>query len=177
MPDNFRPESISFRPLRESRASQALSEAECREILGHGTFAVLAVQGDFGFPYAVPVNYVLANGKIYIHGAPAGHKTDAVRRNPKVSLAVVAEARVRPELYATRFRSVIVFGTARMLEDQEEKEAAVNALCEKVAPGRLEERADEIRRFSYVGVIEVTPLHVTGKMSLDLLEERNASRG
>ena len=42
---------------------------------------VLAVNGDDGYPYAIPLNYFYDRDerKIYFHGARAGHKVDALR--------------------------------------------------------------------------------------------------
>ena len=65
-----------FRELRRGR--QALPEAESLAILERGSHGVLAVLGDGGYPYAVPLNYVYEGGAIYFRCARAGHKYDAV---------------------------------------------------------------------------------------------------
>ena len=65
-----------FREMR--RKKQQLADEECRSILERGKTGVLAVNGDDGYPYAVPVNYVFSNGKIYFHSALSGHKVDAI---------------------------------------------------------------------------------------------------
>ena len=102
-----------FRTMR--RHAQALEEAQCREILTGGSCGVLAVCGDGGYPYAVPLSYAYSGGKIYIHCAPEGHKLDAIAREEKVSFCVVAQDDVVPEEYTTRYRSAIAFGRARVL--------------------------------------------------------------
>ena len=56
-----------FRELR--RKKQLLSDAETIEILKTGTAGVLAVSGDNGYPYAVPLSYVYQDGKLYFHFA------------------------------------------------------------------------------------------------------------
>ena len=50
-----------------------------KELLQCSRRGVLAVNGDDGYPYAVPVNYFYDSdaGKIYFHGARVGHKVDA----------------------------------------------------------------------------------------------------
>src|SRR5699024_10065652 len=63
----FQEGCLMFRDLRRSR--QALSPEECGEILCHGTSGVLALAGDDGYPYAVPLSYVYAGGKLYFHCA------------------------------------------------------------------------------------------------------------
>ena len=47
-----------FRELR--RKNQQLSETEARSILKNGTHGVLSVQGDDGYPYGVPMNYLFS---------------------------------------------------------------------------------------------------------------------
>ena len=100
-----------FRELRRGR--QALPEAESLAILERGSHGVLAVLGDGGYPYAVPLNYVYEGGAIYFHCARAGHKYDAVMACPRASFCVIDRSDVVPEDYSTNFRSVIAFGEVR----------------------------------------------------------------
>ena len=95
-----------FREMRRKR--QALSPGDCAAVLCRGTSGVLAVAGDGGYPYAVPLSYGYDGEKLYFHCAKAGHKLDAIRRSPKVSFCVIDQDRVVPEEYTTYFRSVIV---------------------------------------------------------------------
>ena len=50
-----------------------------------GTIATINKDGT---PYCVPVHFVYADGKIYIHGLPAGQKIDNLIANPNVCLSV-----------------------------------------------------------------------------------------
>ena len=61
-----------FREMRRKR--QQLSEEESVCILKKGTAGTLALLGDNGYPYAVPISYVFADGKLYFHSALSGHK-------------------------------------------------------------------------------------------------------
>jgi len=60
-----------FREMR--RKKQALLFEECAEILKKGASGVLAVSGDVGYPYAVPLSYAYDGAKIYFHCAKCGH--------------------------------------------------------------------------------------------------------
>ena len=80
---------------------QELSDQETMEVLAAGTSGVLAVMGDEGYPYAVPLSYVYADGKIYFHGAKTGHKIDAIAKNEKVSFCVIDKDDVVPQEYTT----------------------------------------------------------------------------
>ena len=100
------------------RKNQALTEEECIAILQNGTSGVLATAGEDGdYPYAVPLSYVYWNSRLYFHCAGEGHKLEAIARNPRVSFCVVDQDQVVPDKYTTYFRSVIVFGKARILTE------------------------------------------------------------
>ena len=66
-----------FREMR--RHKQLLSEVVSREILERNTSGVLSLMGDDGYPYGVPLSYVLVGDKLFFHCAKAGHKIDAIR--------------------------------------------------------------------------------------------------
>lgn len=97
-----------FREMRRKR--QMLSAKESEEILRRMTNGTLALHGDGGYPYAVPVSYVYSDGRIYFHTAMQGHKVDALMRDDKVSFCVVEQDDVKPAEFTTYFRSVIAFG-------------------------------------------------------------------
>ena len=84
-----------MRPMRRFR--QELTVEECVQVLERGTHGVLAVLGDEGYPYAVPLSYVHGEGKIWFHCAKAGHKLDTIRNYNKVSFCVVDQDRIMPE--------------------------------------------------------------------------------
>lgn len=153
------------------RSKQALSIDETRNILLTGRLATLAVAGDEGYPYAVPVNYVYDSKSVYIHSARQGHKIDALARNPKCSLCVVDADRIVPEEFTTYFRSAILFGRAEFVADPEEKRRALRLLCEKYAPG-LDPEAEIGRFFETVCIIRITPDRITGKEAIELVRRR-----
>lgn len=160
-----------FREMRRNR--QALSPGECAAILQRGSHGVLAVLGDGGYPYAVPLSYVYRNGSIFFHCAKTGHKLDAIARESRVSFCVVDQDQVVPEKYTTYFRSVVAFGRARILGDEAEKRAALEALAERYSPGDREGRQREIEReFSHVCLVEIAVEHLTGKEAIELVQAK-----
>lgn len=165
-----------FREMRRNK--QALTEKEIIRILNNGTAGVLAVDGDGGYPYAVPLSYVYQNGKIFFHCAKSGHKLDAIRRNPRVSFCVVGQDRVIPAEYTTYFRSVIAFGKARILESDAEKWAALRLLAQKYYPEAGVQEHNEAIRHDYAPVcmVELAVEHMTGKEALELARERDHDR-
>ena len=161
-----------FRELRRGR--QALSEAESLAILERGSHGVLAVLGDGGYPYAVPLNYVYEGGAVYFHCARTGHKYDAVMACPRASFCVVDSSEVVPEDYSTDYRSVIVFGRVRELTESAEKRRAIELLAQKFAPDdSAEHRAAAIDGYwDSLCVLELRAEHLSGKESAALAEKR-----
>ena len=159
-----------FREMR--RGKQALQKKACEEVLKRGTAGVLAVAGDDGYPYAVPLSYVYdaEHSALYFHSALSGHKMDALKRNGKASFCVVDKDSVVPKQYTTYFRSVIVFGTVHILEDAQEKYYAIEALAKKYAPDDSREGRDKVigdgSRFC---MLELQIAHMTGKEARELI--------
>ena len=161
-----------FREMR--RKKQALTLEENIQILNRGTSGVLAVSGDDDYPYAVPLSYVYHDNKIYFHCAKAGHKMDAIARNEKVSFCVIDKDQIVQEEYTSYFRSVIVFGKARVLENEEEKRKAIEILAARYSPDQEEvHRMQAIdNEFNIVRMIELTIDHISGKEAIELVKEK-----
>ena len=157
-----------FRPMR--RFKQQLSNEECEEILNNCTSGVLAVIGDNGYPYAVPLSYVYLNNKIYFHCAKEGHKVDAINKNDKVSFCVVSKDEVVPEKLTTYFKSVIIFGKAKKLDGEELRNAAIHLGLKyynnKDAVNKAVEKA-----FARMACFEITIEHITGKQAIELMKK------
>lgn len=161
-----------YREMR--RKKQALPPEECAAILTKGTSGVLALAGDAGYPYAVPLSYVFAENQLYFHCAKSGHKLDAIRQNNRASFCVVEQDQIVPEAYTTWFRSAIAFGTVRILEDPAEKRAAIEMLAAKYAPDdTAEHRAQVIdREWEPLCMLEMAIEHLTGKEAAELVRAR-----
>jgi nitroimidazol reductase NimA-like FMN-containing flavoprotein (pyridoxamine 5'-phosphate oxidase superfamily) len=154
-----------FREMR--RGKQLLSMEDTAAVMKRCTNGVLACLGDDDYPYAVPLNYVYFNGKIYFHSAKAGHKIDAITKNPKVSFTVIDEDTIVSEKYTSYFRSVIAFGQARIVEGDERLEA-FEALVEKYSGDQPEEaKHKEITGCSRACIIAVNVEHITGKEAIE----------
>lgn len=164
-----------FREMR--RKKQALGKEDYEAILRQGTSGVLALSGDAGYPYAVPLSYVYDGEKLYFHSAKSGHKIDALRRDPRASFCVIAQDKVVPAEYTTYFRSVIVFGELRILEDAGEKRSAMEKLARKYAPSATTEEEDAAieKDLAPLCVLELTPHHISGKESIELVRAREGS--
>lgn len=154
------------------RKRQLLPQEESVAILEKMTNGTLALHGDNGYPYAVPLSYFYADGKIYFHCAKIGHKVDAIMQNNKVSFCVVEQDNIKPAEFTTYFRSVIVFGKAYILTDETEKRMAMTLLVNKYSfgePGLSDEIAKSI---NHLLMVKIDIEHMTGKEAIDLVREK-----
>ena len=163
-----------FKEMR--RHKQLLNAEETAAVLERGTSGVLALSGEDGYPYAVPLSYVFDGDKLYFHSAKAGHKLEALRRCPKASFCVIDQDQIVPEEYTTYFRSVIAFGTVRELEEDGEKRAAIEKLARKYTPGDTAEGLNAAieRDWAPLCMLEMTIDHMTGKEAIELVKAKEA---
>ena len=159
-----------FRSMRRNK--QELPQAEAVAMLASCTSGVLAVHGDDGYPYAVPLSFAYEDGKLFFHSATAGHMPDAIERDDKVSFCVIAADDVVPEKFTTHFRSAVAFGRARVITDDAAKRHALRRIAEKYSPEHMDAvdaRSDE--DWKRVCVFELVVERLTGKAAIALVRE------
>lgn len=153
-----------FRPMRRFR--RQLTEAQCAEVLRTAPRGVLAVSGDDGYPYALPMDYYPdeESGNLYFHCAREGHKLDAIRRSDKVSFCVMDEGFRREGEWALNIRSVIVFGRLRIVEDRAKALDMVRRLGLRYYPNAEDVEKEMQQAADRVLCLELTSEHITGKI-------------
>jgi len=160
-----------FREMR--RIKQSLSLEDINSVLARCTNGVLACCGDDDYyPYAVPLNFVFVRNRIYFHSAKAGHKIDAIMKNPKVSFAVVDEDTIVSQEFTSYFRSVIAFGRARIVEG-DERTKAFQALVDKYSGDQPEEtRQKGITACIKSCIVAIDIDQITGKEAIEYVKAR-----
>ena len=160
-----------FREMRRQR--QQLSQEESVAILQKSTSGTLALLGDDGYPYAVPMSYVYNEGKLYFHSALTGHKIDAIRKCDKASFCVIEQDDVQPEKYTTFFRSVIAFGRIHIIEDEHGRLETARMLGNRYNPHQDGALQKEIESgLSRMQMIRFDIEHLTGKEAIELVKQR-----
>lgn len=151
-----------FREMR--RANKQLSREEAVAMLEALPHGVLAIHGVDGYPYAVPMSHAYSDGKLYFHGAVAGHKIDAFKQDDRASFCVIARDDIVPEKFTTHYLSAIAFGRIRILTDPDERHRAMEVITRKYSPG-YEEAGKKYAQATWdkLGVFEMTIEHLTGK--------------
>ncbi|MDP2813258.1 MAG: pyridoxamine 5'-phosphate oxidase family protein [Erysipelotrichaceae bacterium] len=151
-----------FREMR--RAKQQLNDEDIERILNRHTSGILAVNGDDGYPYTIPISYTYDDNQLFFHSANEGHKIDAIRNNDKVSFCVIDQDEVIQETFTTHFRSVVIFGRATIITDPQQRQLALESLVRKYSPDFLEKGQQEIREaWDHVSIIAVTIEYKSGK--------------
>ena len=149
------------------RYKQELTEEECIDILTKEPRGVLALLGDEDYPYAIPMSHAYSDGKIYFHGAKEGHKKDAVKKYPKASYCIVDKGIKNEDEWWYTFKSVIVFGKIRTINEKSEKIDKLRHLGNKFFP-TPEETEKEIKRLlDRTEVFELTIEHMSGKITVE----------
>lgn len=151
-----------FRPMR--RGKQAIAQEACIQILTQAPRGVLAVMGEDDYPYAIPMNQLYREGKLYFHCAKEGHKLDALSANGKASFCAMDEGFRKEGDWALNIRSVVVFGTVRKMEYSQETVDIIRQLGLKHYP-TLEGVEKEIQSaMERVQMLEMSIDHMTGKL-------------
>lgn len=151
-------------------------EEEKNQILRAAYIGRLATNGADGFPAIVPLNYVWWQGKIYVHCAREGEKITNIDVDSRVCFEVdeplqylgLAYDSERPTCHVTQFyRSVVIRGNAAIVDNAEEKRAALNRLM-----ARHEGNMDfvpitaETEALNFCHIIGITPVSISGKANL-----------
>lgn len=152
---------MEFRPLR--RFKQAATPQECEELLTSAERGILAVHGENGYPYGLPVNYLYLDGKIYFHCAKAGHKLDAVRSNDKVCFTVLSEPVKNPGEWWNCFTSVICFGRISEVSEEQEKDRLLRLIGAKYFPEGYDIESDMAKNAGNALILEIQIDHLSGK--------------
>ena len=154
---------MEFRGMR--RFNQQISYSDCIRLLEQEPRGVLAVNGENGYPYALPVDfwYNPENGKIYFHGAKEGNKIDLLKQNNKVSFCVMDKGYKIEGEWPLHIRSVIIYGRIRFIDDPEKTVELVRELARRYYPGEEEIEYEIQRAGSRIQMLELIIDHMTGK--------------
>ena len=94
-------------------------------------------------PYVVPTAYARVGDVLYLHGAPANQMLGALASDADVCVTVtILDGLVlarSAKHHSLNFRSVMLFGPARVVDDPAEKRDAALAVVEHIVPGRSKE--------------------------------------
>jgi nitroimidazol reductase NimA-like FMN-containing flavoprotein (pyridoxamine 5'-phosphate oxidase superfamily) len=139
--------------------------AEIEAIIAEAMVCRLAMcDGDR--PYIVPMSFGYRDGKLYFHCATEGKKLGILAKNDKVCFEMDVDQEVKRGGsacdFGMKYRSVIGFGAASIIDDPSEKAAALDVIARhySASPEEYPEALLEVMK-----VIQVEIESMTGKKS------------
>lgn len=155
--------NIMFRTIRNKKSEISIDTAKA--LLQSSRRGVLAVNGDDGYPYAIPINYFYDDDaqKLYFHGARAGYKVDALRACDKVCFTVYGNETIKEEDWAPFVQSVVVFGRCHLVESGARATTLLKQFAMKYYPS--EQLVDEniAHEGKAVQIFEIEVEYLSGK--------------
>ena len=149
------------------RKDLMLSRQEAMGIIDANEYAVLALTGTDGRPYAFPMDYFRNGDTLFFHGAKEGRKVDAMKANPWACAVITGETAVVPDKFGRRYRSVIAEGPIELVDEPGAKREVMQRLVESRSPGYREKGQMVIERMlDRVLVYKMSLANVTGKHGL-----------
>lgn len=151
-----------FRPLR--RAQKEIEDEKVLNLLKTERRGVFTVNGDDGYPFAIPVNFLFDEGanKIYFHGAKEGHKVDSLKKDDKICFTVYGNEFYKEGEWAPYMQSVVIFGRCKLVSDPELTAIKVRELATKYYPNS-DEIDNEMKIIGRTQLYEISIEHMTGK--------------
>ena len=129
-----------------------------------------------GYPQIIPMNFVFTNNAIYMHSHIRGEKLDNIKRHSKVGFEVDKNLEFLPSYFFdpedasladTLYISVVIKGDASMINENEEKILALNALMKKYQPeGKYSPMKEDMEVLDAVAVIKIVPKEMNGKYKI-----------
>lgn len=151
------------------RTDKLMSDERVRDMIARGYAGRLATVGADGWPYIVPLLYVWINGEIWVHNTRArGH----FRANVDHEARVCFEVDDPGEVFAygrfecdtsVAYRSVVVFGRIRVVEDRQQKDAFFDPLMGKYGDSSWDRPKSFFPRLGQVTVYAIAIERMTGK--------------
>ncbi len=152
------------------------SKQKIKEFLDVEHVGRIASIDEKGYPQIIPMNFVFLNDAIYLHSHTKGEKLNNIRRNQKVGFEVDRELEFLPSYFEdpkdasladTLYISVVIKGSASIVQENNEKTLALNGLMKKYQPeGNYDPLTPDMQVLDEVAIIKITPDSIRGKYKI-----------
>ena len=134
------------------------------DIVDKCEWATLATIDTDGMPYCIPLNIARIGDAIYFHCAKEGKKVDCFKRNDDVCISCIGDTLRLDDEFATNYESAIVRGKISQVLDDNEKIAALKAICLRHTPLNMQNFDIEIKKyFNATAIWKVSIQEIDGK--------------
>ncbi|MBP2025340.1 pyridoxamine 5'-phosphate oxidase family protein [Peptoniphilus stercorisuis] len=154
--------------MQNRMKTHPLKDEEIKELLLKVQTGSIATLNENNIPYVLAVHFVYMDNKIYIHGLPKGEKIDNIKRNSKVGFTAyevqgfLLDKDEKPCDTNTEYKSVVLNGDAKIIENLELKKSVLKKIVEKYTPHLADKEIPE-NMIKGTGVIEIEIDEITGK--------------
>lgn len=139
--------------LRRKRERGSYDRAVIDAILDEALIAHLGIVDEDGQPFVIPTLHARSGDVVYCHGSTASRTLRALAAGAPACLTVTlidGLVLARSAMHhSANYRSAMLIGQAKLLEDLDEKRAALRAVVEHIVPHRWEDvrapSANELR--------------------------------
>jgi nitroimidazol reductase NimA-like FMN-containing flavoprotein (pyridoxamine 5'-phosphate oxidase superfamily) len=139
--------------LRRKRERASYDRALIDAILDEALIAHLGIVDEHGQPFVIPTLHARSGDVVYCHGSTASRTLRALAAGAPACLTVTlidGLVLARSAMHhSANYRSAMLLGQATLLEDLDEKRAALQAVVEHIVPGRWDDvrapSANELR--------------------------------
>ncbi|MBW1869774.1 MAG: pyridoxamine 5'-phosphate oxidase family protein [Deltaproteobacteria bacterium] len=147
------------------KEKEILGREEMESIISKADVCRLGLSVD-NIPYIVPLNFGYRDSCLYFHTPKVGKKMDMIKTNSRVCFEMDIDHEVvraeNPCDSSMKFRSVIGYGRASLLDEIEEKRRALDIIVEHYS-GQVNEYKEKM--VDHLSVIKVQVESMTGKKS------------
>lgn len=143
--ENVRKPYAAEKAAAMRRKERREDESFAFEVLDKADFAVLSMIDADGLPYCLPISAVRIGEKLYFHSAESGRKSEAMLNDPNVCITAAVDVVSVEDKFTTYFKSAVVRGKAVKVTDDEEKIAALKAICERFTPSNMPDFSNAIK--------------------------------
>jgi nitroimidazol reductase NimA-like FMN-containing flavoprotein (pyridoxamine 5'-phosphate oxidase superfamily) len=129
--------------LRRKRERGSYDRATIDAILDEALIAHLGIVDRQGQPFVIPTLHARSGDVVYCHGSTASRTLRALAAGAPVCLTVslidgLVLARSAMH-HSANYRSAVLVGRARLVDDEAEKRTALQAVVEHIVPGRWDD--------------------------------------
>lgn len=146
--------------LRRKRERGSYDRAVIHAILDEALIAHLGIVDRDGQPFVIPTLHARSGDVVYCHGSTASRTLRTLAEGAPVCLTVslldgLVLARSAMH-HSANYRSAVLVGRARLVDDEEEKRAALKAAVEHIVPGRWDDvRAPTANELTATSVLAI----------------------
>ncbi len=151
----------------ENRMKQnQLTVEQINDLLASSKVGHLATNNGDGYPYVVPVHFAYNKDCIYVHGLNRGQKLQNIQNDGKICFEVSQmEGLILDDKACdvnTAYQSIVIFGSAAIVDDKDEKIEALNQVVSKYTPQLAGQEFPE-NMLKGTGIIKISIDTITGK--------------